>query len=339
MEPKAAASKFMAVVNTGSGRLVAVGERGHIVHSDDGGRKWTQAQVPVSVTLTAVSFPSPQQGWAVGHGSVLLHSSDGGATWTKKLDGNDINPLIVSSAEAVAARQRQLLEAAPKSERERLETALDDAEYLVKEAKKAVATGPSRPFMNIWFRDPQRGVIVGAFGTLLYTEDGGKNWRADTGAVDNLGGRHFYGLESSGKNLFLAGESGGLHRSVDDGRHWERMTSPYEGPLFNVVAGASAKCVLAVGLRGNLVRSCDAGATWDHSVTSPGETLNGGTVLADGTVVVVGMAGVAFISRDGGRTLTPWQTQFPGCMSAADARDGHVVLAGLGGIKRIALPK
>lgn len=338
IEPKALESKFMDITRTGSGRLVAVGERGQIMFSDDGGRKWTQAKVPVSVTLTAVRFPSPQQGWAVGHDSVILHSADGGTTWTKRLDGHEVNPLILGSTEALVAQRREALDAAPKGGHEPLQTALEDAEYLLKEAKRAVDTGPSRPFMDIWFRDPQRGMIFGAFGLLLETDDGGENWRASVGAVQNLGGRHLYGAESSGKTLILAGESGQLHRSVDDGRHWERLKSPYEGSLFNVVAGASAPCVLAVGLRGNLVRSCDAGQTWAHSVTTPNATLNGGVVLDDGTMVVVGMAGVAFVSRDGGQTLTPWETKFPGCMAVADGREGTVVLVGLGGIKRMALP-
>lgn len=44
---------FMDIADTGE-RLVAVGERGHIVYTDNKTtRRWTQARVPVSVTLTA----------------------------------------------------------------------------------------------------------------------------------------------------------------------------------------------------------------------------------------------------------------------------------------------
>ncbi|HEU4778459.1 MAG TPA: YCF48-related protein, partial [Steroidobacteraceae bacterium] len=68
-------------------RLVACGERGIIVYSDNAGGSWRQAQVPVSVTLTAVSFPQASQGWAVGHGGVVLHSADGGATWVRQTTG------------------------------------------------------------------------------------------------------------------------------------------------------------------------------------------------------------------------------------------------------------
>ena len=40
------------------GRIVVVGEQGHILYSDDECEGWIQAKVPVSVTLTAVCFPT-----------------------------------------------------------------------------------------------------------------------------------------------------------------------------------------------------------------------------------------------------------------------------------------
>ena len=52
-------------------RLVVVGQRGHILYSDDAGRRWQQAEVPVSSDLVAVHFPSASQGWAVGHDGVV----------------------------------------------------------------------------------------------------------------------------------------------------------------------------------------------------------------------------------------------------------------------------
>ncbi|HIQ53146.1 MAG TPA: hypothetical protein EYH51_07785, partial [Pseudomonas pachastrellae] len=62
-------------------RLVAVGSRGHIVYSDDQGKSWSQAEVPVRQLLTAVYFVDDKRGWAVGHDSLILNTTDGGATW------------------------------------------------------------------------------------------------------------------------------------------------------------------------------------------------------------------------------------------------------------------
>ena len=69
-------------------RIVAVGQRGHVLLSDDAGKSWQQAEVPVSSDLVAVSFPSASTGWAVGHDGVVLHSTNAGGRWTRQLDGH-----------------------------------------------------------------------------------------------------------------------------------------------------------------------------------------------------------------------------------------------------------
>ena len=52
----AARSPLLGVAQAGQ-RLVTVGQRGHILYSDDAGQNWQQADVPVSSDLTAVQFP------------------------------------------------------------------------------------------------------------------------------------------------------------------------------------------------------------------------------------------------------------------------------------------
>src|SRR4029453_7009044 len=68
-------------------RIIAGGQRGHVLFSDDGGKSWQQAAVPVSSDLVAVSFPNATTGWAVGHDGVVLRSTDAGTSWTRQLDG------------------------------------------------------------------------------------------------------------------------------------------------------------------------------------------------------------------------------------------------------------
>lgn len=61
-------------------RLVAVGERGHILLSDDGD-KWRQVQAPVRAMLTRVTFVDDRNGWAVGHDGSVLRTTDAGESW------------------------------------------------------------------------------------------------------------------------------------------------------------------------------------------------------------------------------------------------------------------
>lgn len=97
MSPLAQKSLINGLTQAGS-RWVAVGQRGHVLISDDQGKSWSQAGVPVSSDLVAVHFPQPETGYAVGHDGVVLKSIDGGKQWSLVMDGrqqNDVeNPYL-----------------------------------------------------------------------------------------------------------------------------------------------------------------------------------------------------------------------------------------------------
>ncbi|MCO2267920.1 hypothetical protein FA377_05320 [Pseudomonas aeruginosa] len=91
--PKAASSLLLSVAHAGK-RLVAVGDRGHILLSDDDGKTWTQAKVPTRQLLTSVFFVNdrPAHGLAVGAYGALLETRDGGQHWedvSERLDNED----------------------------------------------------------------------------------------------------------------------------------------------------------------------------------------------------------------------------------------------------------
>src|SRR5690606_23612359 len=69
--PLAVTSLLLDVTHAGK-RLVAVGDRGHILFSEDAGRNWVQARVPSRQLLTAVYFVDDKHGWAVGHDAQIL---------------------------------------------------------------------------------------------------------------------------------------------------------------------------------------------------------------------------------------------------------------------------
>ena len=79
--PLVAANAYLDLADAG-GRVVAVGDRGKILFSDDQGGHWKTAVAPSEVLLTAVCFADARHGWAVGHDAVVLGTDDGGETWT-----------------------------------------------------------------------------------------------------------------------------------------------------------------------------------------------------------------------------------------------------------------
>ena len=92
--PLAAKSLLLDAARAGY-RLVAVGDRGHILLSADEGRTWTQVPTPTRAMLTGVAFADATHGWAVGHDGVILASTDGGQTWTRADDGRDLESVFL----------------------------------------------------------------------------------------------------------------------------------------------------------------------------------------------------------------------------------------------------
>jgi photosystem II stability/assembly factor-like uncharacterized protein len=335
---------LLDVTARGADGFVAVGEYGVIVVSGDGGRSWTQASVPVSVSLTAVHFPSPEQGWAVGHDGLILHSGDGGATWQKQLDGHRLNEQVVGVAEAIVANFRAELEAL-EAEEDPDESALEDAAFLLEEAEfmlegaaDDVAAGPVRPLLDVWFRDERDGYVSGAYGMLLHTADGGANWALVSDRMRNVQGFHLNQIAPAPDGtLFIAGEAGFVFRSADGGAHWETLEPGYEGSFYGLVISPAANGdyeLLAYGLRGNLFRSTDRGETWEPLVSGTQVTLTTGVDLADGTVLLGGQGGTILVRAPGQPTFAPGMNPDRRVISGMASRgDGTVLIVGLGGIR------
>jgi len=333
-----AASILLDVVNTGE-QLVAVGEHGLILLSTDQGESWVQSSVPTSVTLTAVYFPTAQHGWAVGHDGVVLHSSDGGKSWEKQLDGTTINGLLLAQVEQFIVHKQNEVNSAGDDQLEDLEYELENLQYFLNDSKMAVEEGPVRPLIDLWFKNEREGIVVGTFGMILRTTDGGENWLPILDRIDNPDGFHYYGIARSGDSLFIAGEVGTLFRSDDDGQHWERLESPYEGSYFGVVGSLNGDLLAIFGLRGNAFVSSDGGQNWTTANTPKGTSFGGGLIRSDGSLWLIGNDGTLARSEDGGADFSISPDPIAGGVSIAEAGDDQLVLVGLKGVSRIVVNK
>lgn len=299
-------------------RLVAVGERGLILLSDDSGKRWRQAKVPVAVTLTAVSFATPKAGWAVGHAGIVLHTGDGGETWSRQLDGVAVGKLLVQAAQASAA------------------SGTADAQRMAAVARQFVGDGPDKPFLDLHFIDERNGILVGAYGLILRTGDGGKTWQSMMGRVDNPKGLHLYAIAVRGDTIWLAGEQGFLARSGDGGSTFAHVEPPYRGSYFTLAALADGE-VIAGGLKGNVFRSADHGARFDKVAGFFPVSLSANAVLQDAKIVFSNQAGQLFVSTDHGRSVKLLAQDHPAPLNAiSQAADGSIIVAGVRGVARLA---
>lgn len=304
-------------------RLVAVGERGHIVLSDDKGETWRQAAVPVRSLLTAVYFVDDRNGWAVGHESTVLATVDAGATWTLQ-NYKEFEPAGEPSEAELAAEDAAL-----------------DEEYVEEDNARVVGSREGVPLLDVWFADSARGIAVGAYGLMLRTVDGGKSWRDVSETVANREGWHFNaiaGAPGPSSVVIIAGEKGTLYRSVDSGATFAPASSPYGGSFFGATSTRNGSFYV-YGLQGSLFRSGDGGGNWTRIETGISSGLNDGCELADGRVLIAGNAGV-LLSVGGADSVfaVERRSDRQSVLSCAPAGKG-VAIVGEGGAKQSLPPK
>lgn len=275
--PLAARSLLLALAEAGP-RLVAVGDRGHVLTSDDQGRTWQQRLVPTRAMLTGVSFPDATHGWAVGHDGVILSTADAGLTWLRQDDGQDLDTVFLdvlfldaTHGFAVGAYGKFLRTADGGKTWSPAKPAEDDIHY------NRISAGPNG---RLW--------LCGESGSLLVSDDRGDTWRSSTVPYDgSLFGFVPLGVESG----VVHGLRGHIFATTDAGASWAPASSDVTALIM---AGQRLRSgtVLLGGQGGNFFVSRDHGTTFTH--WKPDGFGTGVAALLetpDGAIVAVGEAG------------------------------------------------
>jgi len=271
-------------------RLIAVGERGHVLLSDDQGKSWRQARsVPTRTTLTALHATDEQRLWAAGHGGVILHSADAGETWnltTGRADGPDVLLAI-----RVEADGRGL--------------AIGGFGFA-----RATADG-GKTWQPLTLLEGEAGekhlnrIFVSAAGTWLIAAEGGQVLRSsDRGTVQAMkwspiktpyAGSLWHGMQLAGGALLACGMRGNVVRSVDDGRTWTHQSIAGAGSLTGIAQLGDGRVVL-VGLDGTLVVGDAAAEKFSLLRQDDRTTLTAALALRDGTMLLATAAGLRVIA-------------------------------------------
>lgn len=280
--PLAARSLLLDGTRAGD-RLVVVGERGHILLSDDNGSTWRQAEVPTRATLTAVAFPDPKQGWAVGHDAVILESVDAGETWSIRFMDVDLEVPLLDIAFAdqqtgFATGAYGLYMETIDGGRSWRRRPVDAEEFHL----NAIALPPVA-------MDGGAALMAGEFGGLYRRAPGEVDWRPVAGPYDGS----LFGALALGDDVFLAfGLQGNVLRSADGGLTWTNIAT---GSTAGLMGGSVLDDggVVLVGLLGTVLLSGDGGQSF-RSVRRPDRAGLAAVVeAADGALILLGENGAS----------------------------------------------
>jgi photosystem II stability/assembly factor-like uncharacterized protein len=308
-----------SIAHAGNRALVAVGQRGHVLRSEDGGRTWLQGKVPVSSDLTAVQFVDARVGYATGHDGVVLRSDDGGASWTRVLDGRTANQLLLEAMQHLVAAGGG-----------------EPAKKLLDEARRNVELGPDKPFLDLWFANANEGFVVGAYNLIFHTADGGKSWQPWFDRTDNPKLLSLYAIRPAGNTLYIAGESGLLLKLDAAAQRFRALSGDYKGSYFGLLATRAG--VLAFGMRGNAFLSRDEGQTWQAVTTGLTASITAADA-GDGRIALVDQSGSVAASRDGGSSFSRVVVQPPMPLAAIALTEGGAVLGGPRGLRSVDIAK
>jgi photosystem II stability/assembly factor-like uncharacterized protein len=244
-------------------RVVSVGANGIILLSDNRGATYRQAKaVPVSSTLTSVSFIDANTGWAVGHWGAILKTTDGGETWQlQRLAATEDRPLFgvhfVDANHGVAVGLWSLI------------LVTDDGGKTWTKKEPVLPNG-KKSDLNLFgiFSNSNGDIFATAEkGQLLVSKDKGSTWETiETGYK----GSFWCGVALPDGVLLVGGLRGTLMRSDDNGHTWSRATLDTRNSITALASSGST--VLAVGVDGLQAQSADDGKTFKRVHTETGTT-------------------------------------------------------------------
>jgi photosystem II stability/assembly factor-like uncharacterized protein len=332
--------------------LLAVGARGVILRSTDGGRSWQSVLNADAADLETASFHGPSAAWiAAGARGRLLRSTDSGKSWkplpspltsalhtsfvdakTQKLMiGGDDGVVGVSADGGLSWDVTKISmpdPVTPITSFHRFGDLLLATSALGRFLLSAddgyswdLLQAQGTAFWTDATFDPEHGslVLVGHNGDILRSTDHGQNW--ELGGIELDGRRNYLSaihFDGASHSLLAVGEGGTLARSTDGGNRWQRASADVREGLKGLLAAGGR--LVSFGNGGMVVSSTDSGAHWGYGRGALEMPLREIAAAADGALVASGSLGDLLRSADGGRSWRPIAVAYPNMNTPPDLR-------------------
>jgi photosystem II stability/assembly factor-like uncharacterized protein len=312
----------------------AVGDRGVILHTKDGGRNWHLQASPVNCRLESVCFLDDRSGWIVGgwthpfthkNSGVVLRTRNGGEQW------EEIPRLSLPALSRVRFFDS------------RRGWAVGSASDLYPAGVVATSDGglswssiPSAvtaSWRSADFFDAATGLVSGGEGAVARVGAGGlemaESARSELRTVHSVrclrvappASSADSGTGAAARPLrvgWAVGDGGLAMLTVDGGKSWQAPPGPLPEAIrqfdCRTVAVLDDACWIAGAPGTSVFHSPDGGRTWGRFSTGQSLPIRALTFLDADRGWAVGSLGTILVTRDGGRS---WQIQRQGATRAA----------------------
>jgi photosystem II stability/assembly factor-like uncharacterized protein len=286
------ADKFFDVAILDPKNAIVVGYGGKMITTSDGGFTWSQVDLGTQKSLYSIDFaPDGKTGWVVGQEGTILRTEDAGKTWTKqytelwldpKCSDPDERKFRLEDPEAPPCQHAYLF-AVNVIDENTAHIIGDKSTYsyttdggktwhsrvlkvtAVKEVGADMELALEDPVLyDVEFVDKSRGYIVGEFGKIYYTADGGQSFveqqetLMDDTVIDILDLPTLFDIEFvTDQHGIVAGLDGRIAETFDGGQNWDFLPNnveDYVDPFYSAtilsdgmrwVVGASGQAVKA----------------------------------------------------------------------------------------------
>ena len=278
---------LLAIDGSADGKRVAVGKSGLILVTTNNGKTWERRATDTTKALSAISFGDRNHAFVVGNGGTLLKTQDGGATWRSQESGSKDQLLSVyafnpTNAYVVGAFGTLLSTSDAGQNWTRHELKWDQ---LI--GKIINDSGYIEPNLNaVYFSSPMKGWIVGEFGLVLHTEDGGSTWTAQRSGSDLP---QLYSVKFvDDQRGWAIGQAGSLIRTTDGGKRWATVEINSKRDLYNISVDGQQCVIVGDGIA---FASNDAGSSWKEMRLNSEDQWSAGVLVKDRTALAVGRGG------------------------------------------------
>ncbi|HEV7799285.1 MAG TPA: YCF48-related protein [Pyrinomonadaceae bacterium] len=240
----------------------AVGSRGTLLATNDGGRTWQAKPQPTEDAIRDIYFADEQNGWLACERNIyelrsndeprayFMKTSDGGAHWKRvNLRGANVDTRLLRAIFSSGGRGWAFGEGGA------IYTTRDSGASWIK------LQAPTRYLLlGGTFIDENNGWLVGAGATILQTSDGGETWhqgRLPTPANVRFNSASFVDSVRG----WAVGSGGAIYSTQNSGRNWQPQISGVTADLLDVKFVDAAEG-WAVGAEGTVLHTNDGGLHW-----------------------------------------------------------------------------